>query len=135
MGSIRTPGRSQVEDQARDTAMFGRRRVGAGIQGAPPRLVGLGRPDFVTVDPERVSVALGTRAQAGEVRSGFRLRHAQRPPLVTAQYRNQQPLDLGGCAELTDPGCGDVGTGDVGQLGREPRRRLKPDLHRVAQTQ
>ena len=82
--------------------MFRRVGVGAGVQGAPPRQVRLGGPDLVAVDPEHVAVALRAGAQAGEVRSGFRLGHAQRPPLVAAQQRDQQAVDLLGCAELAD---------------------------------
>ena len=135
MGSIRHPGRVQVEDQARDAAVFRRVGIGAHIQGAPTRFVGLGGPDLVTVDPEYVSVALGAGAQAGEIRSGFRLGHAQRPPFVAAQQGHQQAVDLRGRAELADAGRGDAGTGNVGQLRCGPQRPLDPDLHRVAQAQ
>ena len=135
MVSIRTPGRLQIEDQAGDAAVLGRIRVGAGIQGAPPRQVGLGGPDLVTVDPEYVTVALSAGAQAGEVRSGFRFGHAQRPPFVAAQQGHQQTVDLLGCAELADAGCGDAGAGDVGHLRRGPQRGLDADFHGVTQAQ
>ena len=115
--------------------MLRRRRIGADVEGAPAREMGLGGPDLVTVDPEDVSVALGSAAQAGEIRAGFGLGHAQRPPFVTAQQRNQQPFDLSGGAELADARGGDVGTSDVGQLGRRLERTLEPDLHRIAQAQ
>ena len=48
------PGRVQIEDQARDAAVFRGVRIGAGIQGAPTGFVGLGGPDLVAVDPEYV---------------------------------------------------------------------------------
>ncbi len=132
------PGRPQVEDETRNPAVFGGFGVGAGIQGAPARLVGLRGPDLVPVDPEHLSVgttAFGARAQAGEVGPGLRLGHAQRPPLVAAQQGDQQPVDLGLCAELADARGGHVGAGDVGQLGCRAHRRLEPHFHRVAQTQ
>ena len=98
--------------------MFGCVRIGAGIQRAPPRQVGLGGPDLSALDPEHVAVAHGSGAQAGEIGSGFGLGHAQRPPLVAAQQRDQQTVDLLGGAELADPGRGNTRPGDVGQLGR-----------------
>lgn len=78
------PGRVQIQDQAGNAAVFRRIGIRAGIQGAPSRLVGLGGPDLVAVDPEHVAVAFGARAQPGEVGPGFGFGHAQRPPFVTA---------------------------------------------------
>jgi crotonobetainyl-CoA:carnitine CoA-transferase CaiB-like acyl-CoA transferase len=82
--------------------------------------VGLRGPDLVTVDPEHVAVALGAGTQAGEIRSGFRLGHAQRPPFVAAQQRHQQAVDLRGRAELANSGRDDIGAGDVWQRRRRP---------------
>ena len=110
MGSIRTPGDCRSRIRQEMPRCLGASGIGAGIQGAPPRQVGLGGPDLVAVDPEHVPVPYRAGAQAGEVGPGFRFGHAKRPPLVTAQQRNEQTVDLLGRAELTDAGCGDAGT-------------------------
>ena len=119
-GFDRHTGGFQIEDQARDAAVFGCVRIGAGIQRAPSRLVCLGGPDLPAVDPEHVAVAL-RRGCAGR-RNPIRPRARTCPAPTTRRRAAAEPADgrsARRCRTGGSPGAATPGPAMLGSLGAD----------------
>src|SRR6267142_1522211 len=87
-------GLAHVEEHARDAAVLGHLRVGAREQDAPVGDRPARGPDLLAVDDEVIALIFGARLEAGQVRSGVRLRVELAPDLLGGQHLLQIPLLL-----------------------------------------
>ncbi|MEZ5502268.1 MAG: hypothetical protein R3E50_06275 [Halioglobus sp.] len=114
------PVQVHVHQQAGNTLVFRRLRIGAHQQLAVVGVMAQGVPDLLAVDDEMVAVLNGTAAQGGQVRAGVRFGKALAPDIVPASHARQERAFL----LLGTPGHD--GRGDVGQPdGIEGGRRIR----------
>ena len=85
--SDRDARRAQVDDEARDALVLRHRRVGAEDAEPEVAVVGAAGPDLLAVEDELVAVALGPRAERGEVGAGVGLAPELAPDLLAAAHR------------------------------------------------
>ncbi len=113
-------GQRHVDDQARDALVLGGVGVGAHTELTPIRAMSQRCPDLLAVDDVLVAVQHRAGAQRGEIRPGFRLRHALAPDVVGAHHPGEQLALLGIRAVLHDRGR-DVVHPDHVERHRRPR--------------